>query len=183
MKPLVFLAMLIAGQAFSQQAVLTWTAPTTHTDNTPIVLPITYQVEKQAGTSWDVLTTTSALTYTQTGLAVGEHCYRVRAVVNSAVSDPSNAACKTIPQPPPRPPVLTVVQVVADSNHSPVYLLTQSGSRDQRYKDACGYIPVGAACSGPVVYSFRGASFRRVSETDVKPWGASCAGFVVAPCS
>lgn len=179
----LILALAFAGVAHGQgQAVLTWVAPTTHTDNSPIVLPITYQVEKQAGTAWNIITTTSALTYTHTGLAVGEHCYLVKAIVNSVPSDPSNTGCKTVVQPPPRPPVL-VVEVVAGMDHAPVYKLTQENRRDERYKDACGYVPVGAACSGDVLYEYRKAKFRRVNESDVKPWDSACTGNVVAPCS
>ena len=162
---------------------ITVTAPTMHEDGTPIVLPITYRYERQAGSAWTVLTTTSATLHYLTGLSPGTYSFRVLAIVGGRESLPSNVAGRDVQQPATAPPVIHVVQVVIGMDHAPVYLLTQSGQRDQRYKDACGYIEVGRACEGPVVYTFRQARFRRVSEADVKPWGASCSGFVVAPCS
>ena len=167
---------------------LLWTAPETNVDGTPTVLPLTYRVEHRVGTgAWaTIVTSTSARQHYATSLAIGRHEFRVYVNCPGCLeSAASNVGARDATAPPiiPNPPALQVVQVVIGMDHAPVYLLTQSGQRDQRYKDACGYIEVGSACEGPVVYTFRQARFRRVSEADVKPWGASCSGFVVAPCS
>lgn len=97
------------------EARITGTAPTQHVDGTPIVGAITYQIEKQTGSTWTPIATSSTLAYTQAGLVVGEHCYRARAVVGGVPSDPSNVACKTVVQPAPQPPVLRVVDGIAMS--------------------------------------------------------------------
>jgi hypothetical protein len=47
------------------QAVLTWTAPTTNTNGTPIIVPLTYNVYRGSSiTTLRKLTTVAALTYT-----------------------------------------------------------------------------------------------------------------------
>jgi hypothetical protein len=163
---------------------LDWTAPTTHADGMPIVLPITYRVEQRIGTgAWT--TTASGISvrrlYLQ-NLAPGSYEFRGYATVSALESIASNVVGRSIASPPspPGPPVFTIA-VVIGINHAPVYRVTQAGKRDARYVDACGYIEVGKPCHGNVMFDFRGAKFRRVADADVKPWGTVCTG--VAPCA
>lgn len=72
--------------------VLTWTAPTQHTDGSPITGALSYVVEQQSGTSWPALGSTSA-TSMQVSAPTG--CWRVIAVVNNVQSAPTNPACKS----------------------------------------------------------------------------------------
>lgn len=166
---------------------LEWTAPIVHTDGSPIVLPISYRTERQTLTSpptWVAIETTSLRRSYVKNLAPGTYTFRVVAIVGGAESAPALSTPKTLTQPPPNPPTnILVVEVVIGMDHAPVYRLTQAGKRDARYADACGYIEVGKRCEGPVVYRFRGASFRRVAAEDVKEWGVSCGDYVVAPCA
>src|SRR5688572_7716506 len=96
MKALTILALLLAGVAQAQTRVtpcsettpnnaicLQVTAPATHEDGTPVVLPITYRYEQQAGTTWTALTTTSARRYLVTNLAPGTYTFRAFAIENN----------------------------------------------------------------------------------------------------
>jgi hypothetical protein len=160
------------------------TAPATHEDGAPVVLPITYRYEQQAGAAWNVLATTSARRFLVSNLAPGTYTFRAFATVNAVDSRASNTVTGTataLPPSPPVPPVIQVVQVVIGLDHAPVYRITQAGKRDARYADACGFVPVGSECRGPVLFSFRGLGFRLVRDQDVKPWNADCTGGA-APC-
>lgn len=95
------------------QAVLTWTAPTTNTDGTPITGTLTYNVyqgAKGAEGATPVQSGLSALTVTITaGLVDGSTtCWQVTAVEGGQESVKSNEACKTFPPATPIAPTLTV---------------------------------------------------------------------------
>lgn len=94
---------------------LDWVAPTQCTTGEPVsACPVTgYRVERSAtatGTYTTLATLGNVLTYTHTGAAAGQNCYRVIALSASGNSDPSNVSCKTNTKPagPPNPPVLTI---------------------------------------------------------------------------
>jgi hypothetical protein len=165
---------------------LTWDAVTESTDNRPIT-NVYYRVQRRIGTTgaWtDIAPNLTATRYYDQNLSPGTYFYRVFAgcALCAAESASSNIASRDATAPTiPKAPVITIA-VVVGMDHSPVYRLTQAGVRDARYADACGYIPVGKECSGPVVYRFRDKSFRRVALADVKEWGVTCGDFAVAPC-
>jgi hypothetical protein len=180
MKSFLAIVLMLAGVAHAQgQAVISWPAPTTHVDNTPIVLPITYQVEKQSGTAWNIVATVSALTYTHTNLAVGAHCYRVRAIVNLVASDPSNVACKTVVQPAPRPPVITVTDLVAGSDHAPVFIVLADGTRSSTW---VGFARVGTECEGPTLFRYLNTEWRKPVQWSIRR-GINTPARVAAPCA
>jgi hypothetical protein len=79
----------------------------------------------------------------------------------------------------PNPPVLAVAAVVANINMSPVYSITTLGARGTA---VLGHVPVGVACSGSKVFTYRERSYYRVARSDVR-WDHSAArDNVAAPC-
>lgn len=169
-----------------------WTAPELNTNGTQIVLPLTYRVERRVGTTgtWTTMASAqTALRHYATDLPPNEYFFRVYANcvssggVTCVESTPgptvSKAATNPVIQPGPVP--ITTIAVVIGLDHSPVYRLTLTGKKDERYHDACGYIPVGKTCSGPVAFTFRDKSFRRVNSSDVKLW-VDCGVNVAGPC-
>lgn len=165
-------------------ACLQWSAVTEREDGStyPTGTTVTYRVEKQTGSTWTSLGTVTQTRFLASNLAYGEHVFRVFAIVNSLTSDASNTSSRRIDEPRPRAPVLTIA-VVIGMDHAPVYRLTKAGKRDERYRDACGYIPVGAACDEKTVFRFRDATFKRVNPDDVKEWNVTCGENVAAPCA
>lgn len=168
---------------------ISWTAPAKYTDGKAIGQSLTYRVEQRSGFSGTWTTITASQTDTKRyveDLAPGTYFFRVYAncATNCAESAASNTASKatTAPVQTPEAPVITIA-VVIGMDHAPVYKVTQAGKRDERYSDACGFIEVGRACDGPVLFIFRGSKFRHVKDTDVKAWKVSCAGSVAAPCA
>jgi hypothetical protein len=183
---LAFFGLFALSKVYAQGDIRLAGNPVVDMENgAPLPGSVTYVFEKQDGAGWIQVATASVPAFTHTGQPPGEHCYQMRASVNGVTSDPSNTACKTVlpePAPDPVPAGPVVIPVIEGMGYAPVYKLTQTNKRDQAYKDACGYIEVGAACTGPVVYEYRGKKFRKVSESDVKPAGVTCSGNVVAPC-
>jgi hypothetical protein len=190
--------LVVGGVAKADTVVVNWTNPTTNTNDT--VIPASGAGSLQAwrveygtcnGTAFgtrvgDVPRTRAtggpALTTITINLDVGTSCVRVyTANTYGEESDASNVTVRVIAPPKPRPPV-QVQAVVAGMDHSPVYRLTQLGKRDDRYSDACGFIEVGKACTGNVLFRFRDQSFRKVAASDVKAWGTNCDN-AAAPCS
>lgn len=93
-------------------AVLTWTAPTTNTDGTPITQPLTYSVLQGTGTASNcTLGTTPVLTGVTTttvtissGLVDGQsYCWAVVTVEGGNSSVDSNITSKTFQAPTPNP--------------------------------------------------------------------------------
>lgn len=166
---------------------LEWAFSGKNVDGTSALNP-TFRVEQRIGTTgaWtNVVTGITDLKRYITGLSPGTYFYRVYAMCGAPgciESDASNVASRsaTAPTQQPEAPIITIA-VVIGVDHSPVYRLTQAGKKDERYSDACGYIPVGKTCSGTIVFRFRDKSFRRVSASDVKPW-VDCGANVAGPC-
>lgn len=167
-----------------------WNAVTTDVDNKPLTTPVTYRVEQRAGTTGNFTQIATGVTATRLyveNLAPGTYFFRGYAncsgssCVESVASNVVSRAATAVPVQ-PSAPVFTIA-VVIGLDHAPVYRLTQAGKRDERYHDACGYIEVGKQCHGPVAFRFRDSSFRRVNDTDVKPWKVDCSGNVAAPCA
>jgi hypothetical protein len=95
----------------ANQAVISFTAPTTYTDGTPITAVLSYgvyqalqgQPKVKVAT---VLTTTSTIT---TGLLSGKtYCWQVTAIDGAQESAMSNEACKTFAPPIPNAVTITV---------------------------------------------------------------------------
>lgn len=182
MKSLAIFALLPIS-AFAGTATLTWGAPSQNTDGSAITSPLTYKVYGGVqGTAKTVLATVSTLTYTHSAAPNGvTYCYQVSAVAGSQESSLSVEGCKAIPPLVPNPPTgLTVtVAVVAGINMAPVYKYTLANKRSA---DPAGYIPVGKECSGNVLFSYRGESFKKVAQSDVLFWATVASENVAAPC-
>ena len=110
-----FILMLFSTAALgANTATLTWTAPTTNADSTPITGAITYSiyasVQGSAPTGAALVTGLTTLTDAiSTGLADGTtDCFNVTAGVAGQQSAYSNQVCKTFPAGTPNAPVLTV---------------------------------------------------------------------------
>jgi hypothetical protein len=192
MKHLLWL-FLLAGVAHSATVTTTWVNPTKNTDGTDI--PATgvgslASAKVEYGTcgpnnvfgtkAGEVLRNMPASSATL-NLNPGTTCVRVTVTNTYGIeSPPSNVASRVVDPPTPQPPQITTIAVVANINMAPVYKVTQAGERDKRYADACGFVPVGVECVGPVLFTFRDAKFRRVPDERVSKWQVECAG--AAPC-
>jgi hypothetical protein len=110
---MVFAAALAVGQA-THTATVTWIAPTTNTDGSPITATLTYNLYQGAQGAALALKTSAiaALSTTvTTGLTAGTtQCFAVTAVANGLESAQSNSACAAVPFPTPGiPSQITVV--------------------------------------------------------------------------
>ena len=183
MKKLLALLVFSPLAAVAGTANLTWTAPTLNTDGTAITAPLTYKVYGGVqGSAKAVLATVSALAYTHSTAPNGvTYCYQVSAVAGGVESSLSAEGCKVMPPAVPNPPTnLTItVAVVAGINMAPVYKLTSNGKRSA---DPAGFVPVNVGCTGNVLFTYRGLSFRKVDYTQVQFWNVVASENVAAPC-
>lgn len=67
-------------------------------------------------------------------------------------------------------PTPVVVPVVAGLSHSPVFGISGTGTRGTT---VLGFVAAGKPCTGAVVYSYRGRSYRRVASADVIWWAST----------
>jgi hypothetical protein len=104
--------------AHSADVRLSWTAPTTCEDNSPITnCPITgFEVSEAAtstGPTWGIRETVAANVTSRTyQLPPGQRCFYVKTVSNSVKSAPSTVACADVPVVPPKAPTGITVTVV-----------------------------------------------------------------------
>jgi len=107
---LILTACLIAGftgyaqaQTATGDVVISWTAPTSCTDGSPITnCPITsYEVEKLSGTTWTRIasTTPAVLSFRHVAQPLGSHQYRALAVSAIGKSQPTNPVTAVIAVP------------------------------------------------------------------------------------
>lgn len=155
------------------------TPPTVNEDGTPIVLALTYRVERLVGSTWTPVTTTASTLHYLTGLAPGTYTFRVLAIAGGRESLPSNTAARDVQQPAPAPPVIQVVQVVIGENVAPVFTVLSNGTLSKTW---VGFARVGVACDGPSVSTYLGYQWRRPAEWG-KRKGISSSARVAAPCS
>ena len=152
MRILIALALALATvTAGAADVTVTWTHPTQNTDGTalPLASIASTRVEYGScsgsafGTKAGEVTVTAPGTTATITLAPGTHCFRAYtrtvAAAGGLESGPSNAASKVVPFPPPNPPVITVVNIVAyEIQYHPVH-----GPRLGRN---VGTVPLGTAC-------------------------------------
>jgi hypothetical protein len=125
----------------------------------------------------EVIVTPPATTFTITGLAPSTYCLRAYAKTIAAAggleSVPTGVVSKVIPFPPPKPPVLTVVNVVAyETKLHPVEGVVLGRQ--------VGTVPIGTACveGDPIV----GTSYFEVPREAVKLSKAPKSAVIVARC-
>ena len=183
MKKLIALLALFPLAAMAGTANLTWTAPTLNTDGTAITAPLSYKVYGGVqGSAKAVLATVSALAYTHSTAPNGvTYCYQVSAVAGGVESALSAEGCKVMPPAVPNPPtnLAITVAVVAGINMAPVYKLTSTGKRSL---DPAGFIALNEACSGNVLFTYRGFSWRAVDAAKVQWFGVVPDANIAGPC-
>lgn len=159
------------------------TAPTTNTDGTPVVPPLTYRVEQKSGTGAYATVATALATpqYYAKGLTPGTHTFRmfVNCTTCTSESAASNEASGTASANPriPNPPIITIA-VVISSDRAPVYRILSGNKRGEFF----GLIPAGRECTGPILFRYRGASFRQVAVQPSELWGTADPSHLAAPC-
>lgn len=169
------LALIVAAiPANAGTATINWVAPTQYTNNQaiPAGTAITYRVYGgRQGQPKTAIGSTVALTYTHATAPNGETwCYAVTASVASVESAQTTEVCKAIPPLVPNPPTIVTVEVVAGINMTPLYRINADGSRGTAL---LGFVPVGTACAGPVVYRYRGRNYRRPADFSIVKWEAT----------
>ena len=118
MRILIAFLLLLFGCSTVQAAdvTVTWDAPTTYVDGSPIDAPLRFWVKEngaQVGTE-------TATTWTGADRAPGNYCYEVLAVVQKNgidyASAPSPATCTDIVQPEPDSPTNITITVTVSIN-------------------------------------------------------------------
>lgn len=184
-------------------ATVTWVAPTTNTNGTPLTDLAGFRVfVGQSSTSFPQSHETrnaAARSLPITGLASGTWYFMVRPFnSNDKESSDSNVVQKTLTvsgqsasatvaitvRPVPSPAVVTTVVVVANTPYVPVFRLNAAGTGIS--STPMGMIPTGRGC-GPKVSMWRGKAIHRVVVNPAEMW--ACTGCskdttrLAAPCA
>jgi hypothetical protein len=193
----IFLALLaiLPVAAFAQSAILTFTPPTQYTDGSPLPASAITGYEAQcskwtptggvAGTCTQFPASTLAAGTTGGTLtgtipaAGGTACWQMRTKSAPGPGPWGAEACKTFAPLLPNPPGNVTVAVVIGINMAPVYKLTATGKRSP---DPAGYIALNEACTGNVLFSYRGFSWRAVAAPKVQWFGVVPDANVAGPC-
>jgi len=80
---------------------------------------------------------------------------------------------------PPPVPTVTVTAVVPGLNMAPIFGITSAGGRGAT---VLGFVPVGRACVGPVVYRYRNADYRRFNAADAVWWASTATNNAAVAC-
>lgn len=188
MKWVLSFALLLPAMSLAGTATATWTHPTTNTDGSVLPLAEITSTRVEWGTcsgtafgtkAGEVVVPAPAATTTINNLPAGETCFRAFTLANGNVSGPSAVQVKIVPAPTPNPPTFTTIAVVANANVAPAYKILASGARSDVL---AGFVPTGRACTGNVVFTYRGVPFRKVARADVAWWGTTPTDNVAASC-
>lgn len=175
------------GAAHAGTVNLSWTLPSAYTDGSPLAPADIREVRvygAQQGTTKVLLATLpgTATAHTRTNVTGGQtHCYELTVVaVNGQESAHTNEVCRAIPLPVPNPPTVVTVAVVAGIDVVPAFKILADGSRSTA---VAGFVPVGTACAGEPVFSYRSRTYRRVAADAVRWWQTARTDQVAAPCA
>lgn len=166
-----------------------WVHPTANSDGSALPLSQITRTTLVWGASQTALTNSKVVTGTATtttlDLSPGTWYVAAKTTANGNDSPNSNVLQIVIPQPVPNAPTLSVVAVVAGLNMSPAYKILESGARSQV---VAGFVPVGTACDGPVVFKYRNRSYRKIASNKVLWWNPPLADVrspppVAVPCA
>lgn len=181
-------------------ATLTWVAPTLRTDGSPLTNLAQYGIWASAPNANSLTrlrnTPAPATSHVISALVPGTYFFALTALdavglesvltlpVSKVVTTQSVAASVTVAvQSLPMPPT-SVVAVVAGINMSPAYRVsTNSLGVTSRGTAVLGHVPVGKACTGAVVYTYRGRDYRRIAQADVLWDRSTPTANVAAPCA
>lgn len=158
MKRLLFALLLLPFLAHAGTATLTWTAPTTRTDGSPLSAVASYNVYR--GTSATTLTKLATVTAPATGyvdsaaINGATNYYAVSAVDSAGNEGPqSNVASKAVPLAPPAAPTSLTIAAVTAYQAVP-------GANGDLVMSAVGTVAASTACDplqgvivGGVVYN------------------------------
>lgn len=185
---ILWLGIALAGVGMYSSAhaavkTVSWVNPTTNTDGSALAASQITRTTVYWGSSATAMTASKAVvgaaTSTTIDLAPGTWFVGARTTANGNESALSNIVQVVVPQPTPNPPTITVQEVVAGINMAPAYRVTASGERGTT---VIGFVPVGTACTGTVVYTYRGKSYRKVLRDSVRWWGTTPTDEVAAAC-
>lgn len=178
--------LLVGGPAYAGTATITWTNPTANTDGSPIGAITGTRVEYGSCNGGSIFGTKAGERLATSGtsltlsLTAGTWCIRAYTQTAAGESLPSNAVQAVIPAPLPNPPTLSTTVVIAGASLQPAFGITAAGAQGA----LVGLIDVGRGCSGPVLFTYRGAAFRRVDPGAVKWWtGVKPSTAVAAACA
>ncbi len=197
MKKLIAVLLFLPFAAIAQAAtgVLSFTPPTQYSDGSPLpaaaITGYDVQCSKWTPTGGVAATCTQFPAATLAGNATGgtltgtvpatggAACFQVRTKTASGAGAWSAEACKTFAPLVPNPPSNVTVAVVIGINMAPVYKVTSTGKRSA---DPAGFIAVNESCTGNVLFTYRGQSFRKVDFAKVQFWATVPDANVAAPC-
>jgi hypothetical protein len=172
--------LLAAPHVWAAPVTIDWDLPTTYVDGTPLPGAAIARTRIEYGTcaaggafgvkAGEFSVAGGAVTATSPNLAPGTWCFRAYTTANGVESPASNVASKVVPQPAPSPPTIRAVAVVAGLNMAPLYRINPDGSRGGAL---LGFVPVGSACAGPVVYRYRNRDYRRPADFSLAKWEAT----------
>jgi hypothetical protein len=183
--------LLLGGAAYAGTATVTYTIPTTRVGGT--ALPAgeikAHRIEwgSCSGTAFGTKIGESIVGPAVNSVVIPNltegQTYCFRAFSQDTLnrwSAASNVDSKLIPlPPPPNPPVITTVAVVAGLNMSPAYRILADGTRGSA---VIGFVPVGTEC-GAKVFSYRGVTYGKVARDKVKWWNTSPTDSVATACA
>lgn len=183
-----FFALLLFLPVLAVAATVSWVAPTTNVDGSPITQALTYRVYGGTQGGAKSLLATVTQTSAQITVAGGQTwCAEVTAGVTVPATPPatgtvllesarSSETCKFIPASPPNAPTNVTIAVVFGINMAPVLPVTAAGTRGTTL---LGFVPVGFKCKGAVAYNYRGKTWRMLDNDQIanmtmhKTWWAS----------
>lgn len=108
-------------------------------------------------------------------LAIGNHCLYMTAYTSDGQESVPTPTLQHQVLAPPEPP--TGVEITLSS--APAFTFD---SQNRKSPNVAGFVPVGTACSGSIIFSYRGDPYRRVSANDVTWWNTAQQWRVAAPC-
>jgi hypothetical protein len=185
----VGLCLLFSGLAQAATVTVSWTNPTTNTDGSALPASAITRTTIVYGTTSAMTSNkvvTGSATSTTLDLAPGTWYVAAKSTANGNDSNLSAVVTYVVAQPTPNPPTgLSVVAVVAGLNMAPAYKILADGSRSTV---VAGFVKVGTACSGPVVFTYRNKGYRAVPNKAVSWWSPTLADVrspppVAAPCA
>jgi len=172
--------------AVCEITTVTWTAPTSNTDGSPILATgpsalVGFRVEWGtcgAGNTFNPPTAGVLIDFATPGPTVRSFqvnqpkpstwCFRLNASNATNASAWTTPVSKTTLAPPPPvpnpPPSFQITQVVPGVNVSPIFKVLPSGARSSAIS---GFVEVGTPCDPTPVFTYRGQTYHRIDPAYV----------------
>ena len=174
--PLFYLLMSLSALSNAQDGgsvTVNWTVPALKTDGSaqPIGEIVGYRIFHGSTIALDNTVDVpggTTTTRTITGLPAGTHYFALTARTATEESDLTTVVSKIILVQVP-PPVAKVIAISAGVPYSPVYSYTvDAAGKASRSSTFWGLAPVGADCTGPVLFSYRSKPYRQIVPANVR---------------